>query len=192
MIHDLCPICLEHDEKCGNCVMCSFCGHFICGYCVTQSHKNNIESCPQCREPYFESSEKYVSNLLSLIQKNNPRTKTFAMANLGNHYYSNSQYTLARKYLFEPAMEGFKGSANKLGKLMLYGLGGEKDFQMAKKMFMKSMEIPSSSYSLGIMYQKGQGVTKNYGYGTVLKRIGKNTIGSDKIFHCKTGKTIFI
>lgn len=192
MSTDFCPICLEHDEKEGNCVMCSSCGHFICGYCVTQSHKNNIESCPQCREPYFESDERYISNLLFLIEKNSPRTRLFALANLGSHYYSMNEYRMARKYLTEPSQNGFKGAANKLGKLCLHGLGGKKDFKLAKDLFMSSMEIPSSVYSLGIMYQKGQGVKKNYGYGIVLKRIGKNIIGSDSIFHCKTGKTIFI
>ncbi len=188
---DLCPICLEHDENCGNCVMCSSCGHFICGYCVTQSYKNNIESCPQCREPFFESSDRYISNLLIIIEKNNPKTRLFAMANLGSHYYSIGDWESSRKYLTEPSLNGFKGASNKLGKLFLHGYGGKKDFRLAKELFMSSMQIPSSFYSLGMMYQKGHGVLKNYGYGTTLKRIGKNISKPNSIFHCKTGEKVF-
>ena len=192
MIDDLCPICFEHDEKCGNCVMCSKCGHFICGYCVVKSYKNNIESCPQCREPYFENNERYISNLHYLIKKNDPVTSLFAKANLGSFYYGIKKWYLSREFLKEPALNGFKGAANNLGKLYFHGYGGNKDFHLAKKMFMSSIEIPSSVFLLGLMYQNGQGVKKNYKYGKILKRIGINIVGVNRIFHCKTGKTIFI
>ena len=189
---DRCPICLEHDEKFGNCVMCSSCGHFVCGHCIAETFKNGLECCPQCREFFYESYEKSISNLNIIINKNDDRNSLFAKAMTGFLHYSHGNFEKAREFMEEPSRKGYKGTANKLGKCYLHGLGGPVDYKRAKECFLTSMDVPSSIFQLGIMYQQGKGVRKNYRYGASLKRIGKSLIGHDAILHCKTGNTIFV
>lgn len=101
------------------------------------------------------------------------RNNVLAFALLGKLYAVNQNEELSNQ-IYERALKGFEGLLNeinedkfiksycsyRLGKHYLYGMGTEIDYQKAYEYFKQSDNL-YAQYSLGVMYQRGLGVTQS-------------------------------
>ena len=81
----------------------------------------------------------------------------------GKRYFENGQYRTALPYLQSAAKEGYGEACYLLGRMYCKGLGTEKNYEVARRMFERGLEYgcPYGEAQLGEMYEYGLGVQKD-------------------------------
>ena len=81
----------------------------------------------------------------------------------GKRYFESGQYRTALPYLQSAAKEGYGEACYLLGRMYCGGLGTEKNYEVARRMFERGMEYgcPYGEAQLGEMYENGLGVQKD-------------------------------
>lgn len=117
--------------------------------------------------------EQDIKKAEELLKMECQRNNVLAFALLGKLYAVNQNEELSNQ-IYERALKGFEGLLNeinedkfiksycsyRLGKHYLYGMGTEIDYQKAYEYFKQSDNL-YAQYSLGVMYQRGLGVTQS-------------------------------
>ncbi len=81
---------------------------------------------------------------------------------LGLDLYAEHNFKLAREKFTVAANKGHATAQNKLGEMLYYGMGGEKDHDQAKNMFsLAAAQDNEAMYMLGRMLYNGEGGEKN-------------------------------
>lgn len=81
----------------------------------------------------------------------------------GKRYFESGQYRTALPYLQSAAKEGYGEACYLLGRMYCKGLGTEKNYEVARRMFERGLEYgcPYGEAQLGEMYENGLGVQKD-------------------------------
>lgn len=106
---------------------------------------------------YEELPENGEIDIESAKNQNNPR----AQHNLGCLYYTQQDFSKARKYFKKAAEQGLEESAYNLGIIYCTGNGAKQDLKKAFKWFEKAPNIAAAQHYLGMMYEDGIGVEQD-------------------------------
>jgi TPR repeat protein len=123
--------------------------------------EKNIIQAKKMLELAVKQSHPIAGVVLKLILNDNALDADILFI-LGLDLYAEHNFKLAREKFKVAANKGHATAQNKLGKMLYYGMGGEKNHDQAKNMFsLAAAQDNEAMYMLGRMLYNGEGGEKN-------------------------------